>query len=335
MSGLQRFLTAQARRPSGYQQALTEIQSGCKRSHWIWYIFPQITGLTLTPSENTRIYSLQSFQEAKDYLRHPVLRARLLEITRAAETALMHGKTILSLLSSPIDVTKFQASMTVFLFAAYINGDAEAYQCFKAALEKGYSGGALHLATLNEIESELPMALRTYQSATEMPANMLSVDRSEPQPVPTFPILKYSPTILIADQSPCNQQDRALSTALDQAFQFSSTERFFQWLYNLTHAKKNQFHSEQYKQALLANLDTPSSVQSFGWIWLMGLSKLSKKIAQISFNQARNTQVMPQPHFNDGGVDEKASEKHSPLDSPQVATTDTKDFDSSSGRKKF
>ncbi len=334
MSGLQRFLDAQARTSSGYKDALAEIRKGRKTTHWIWYIFPQITGLSHKPSDNTLFYAIQSFQEAKAYLKHSLLRQRLLEITQAAHTALVNGKTILALLSSQIDVTKFQASMTLFLLAAYENGDVEAYQCFKTVLEKAYSGGALHLATMDEIESDLPMALRTYQSATEMPANMLSVDRSEPQPVPTFPILKHSPTILIADQSPCNQQDRALSTALDQAFQFSRTERFFQWLYNLTHAKKNRFHSAQYKQALLANLDTPSPVQSFGWVWLMGLSKLSKKITQISCNQARNTQVMPQPHFNDGGVDEKASEKHSPLDSPQVVTTDTKDFDSSFGRKK-
>ncbi len=310
MSGLQRFITAQDRTSNGYKDALAEIRKGHKTSHWIWYIFPQITGLSDKPSDNTRLYALQSFQEAKAYLKHALLRQRLLEITQAAYTALATGKTktILALLSSQIDVTKFQASMTLFLLAAYENGDTEAYQCFKAVLEKAYSAGALHLATLDEIETELSADLKEYQLSKEMPVNILSVvDRNEPQPAPTFPIPKHLPPILIADQSPFNQEDRALSTVLDQAFQFSLPERFFQWLYNLTHAKEKEFHRAEYQKALLINLKTPISVQSRGWLWLMGLKKMSQKIAQISRDQTRSMQTMPSLHYSDGAADTQAS----------------------------
>ncbi len=66
--GLARFVQAQA---DDYERALTEIKAGRKRSHWMWYIFPQIDGLGF--SSMSRSYSIKSIAEAKAYLSHPVL----------------------------------------------------------------------------------------------------------------------------------------------------------------------------------------------------------------------------------------------------------------------
>ena len=75
---LERFLAAQER---DYALALAEIRSGKKNSHWIWYIFPQLTELGF--SETARYYGIPGLEEAKAYYAHPVLRARLLEISGA------------------------------------------------------------------------------------------------------------------------------------------------------------------------------------------------------------------------------------------------------------
>lgn len=75
---LDRFLTAQAH---SYDQALSEICSGRKRSHWMWYIFPQLKGLGMTSTANH--YGIDGLEEAKAYMEHPVLSARLIEISEA------------------------------------------------------------------------------------------------------------------------------------------------------------------------------------------------------------------------------------------------------------
>ena len=75
---LSRFLKAQEQ---DYEQALREIRSGRKRSHWMWYIFPQIQGLGFSPT--AQYYAIRDLQEARDYLAHPVLGARLKEISSA------------------------------------------------------------------------------------------------------------------------------------------------------------------------------------------------------------------------------------------------------------
>lgn len=91
--------------------ALHEIQTGGKQSHWIWYIFPQQKGLG--HSFNSEFYGLDGVEEAQAYLAHPVLGARLREISQAL---LAHrGKiSILELMGSPIDVLKLRTSMTLF-----------------------------------------------------------------------------------------------------------------------------------------------------------------------------------------------------------------------------
>ena len=90
MYDLNRFLTAQRR---DYAAALREIQNGRKRSHWIWYIFPQVAGLGM--SSTSQYYAISGLDEARAYLREPTLRAHLLEISSARlsgrpEAALEH-----------------------------------------------------------------------------------------------------------------------------------------------------------------------------------------------------------------------------------------------------
>ena len=78
---LERFVTAQK---ESYNIALNEIRSGEKRTHWIWYIFPQLRGLGKTTRSYT--YGIEDIDEAKSYLAHPVLGSRLIEITQALLT---------------------------------------------------------------------------------------------------------------------------------------------------------------------------------------------------------------------------------------------------------
>ena len=74
--GIERFLKAQE---SSYGVALQEVKEGEKRSHWMWYIFPQLRGLGRTSTAN--FYGINGLDEAKEYLKEPTLRARLLEIS--------------------------------------------------------------------------------------------------------------------------------------------------------------------------------------------------------------------------------------------------------------
>jgi uncharacterized protein (DUF1810 family) len=104
--GLNRFLTAQER---DYETALAEIKSGRKRSHWMWYIFPQIAGLGY--SETSKFYAIKDRQEAEAYLSHPVLGQRLIEISNALlELEDNHAARIFG---SPDDM-KLKSSMTLF-----------------------------------------------------------------------------------------------------------------------------------------------------------------------------------------------------------------------------
>lgn len=78
INSLDRFLEAQERM---YEIALKEIKNGEKESHWMWYIFPQLRGLGR--SQMAYVYGISGLEEAKAYLEHPVLSARLIEITEA------------------------------------------------------------------------------------------------------------------------------------------------------------------------------------------------------------------------------------------------------------
>ncbi|WP_460502732.1 DUF1810 domain-containing protein [Hymenobacter agri] len=123
---LTRFLDAQA---STYQTALAEIKAGRKRSHWMWFIFPQVQGLGL--SETARFYAIQDAREAEAYARHPVLGPRLVEISTAL-LGLASGDAH-AIMGSPDDV-KLRSSMT--LFAAVAGADP----VFGAVLAKFFGG---------------------------------------------------------------------------------------------------------------------------------------------------------------------------------------------------
>ena len=123
---LARFVDAQA---DVYEQALAEIRSGHKRSHWMWYIFPQFEGLGFSPM--SRQYSIKSTAEADAYLRHPVLGPRLLE---CAEAALgVEGRSALEIFGSPDDL-KLRSCAT--LFAAV----SPAGSVFHSLIDKYFQG---------------------------------------------------------------------------------------------------------------------------------------------------------------------------------------------------
>lgn len=103
---LDRFLKGQAR---NYDAALREIRSGCKRSHWMWYVFPQIQGLGY--SSTAQYYAIRDLDEAKAYLQHPVLRERLLEISNALLGLDSHNAS--EVFGWPDDM-KLRSSMTLF-----------------------------------------------------------------------------------------------------------------------------------------------------------------------------------------------------------------------------
>jgi uncharacterized protein (DUF1810 family) len=130
---LQRFLDAQA---PVYATAHTELAAGRKRSHWMWFIFPQISGLG--SSATSRFYAIASRQEAEAYLQHPLLGPRLLDCTRLVNA--VQGRSAHDIFGDP-DCMKFQSCMT--LFAEVAEDDA----VFRTALAK-YYGGASDQATL-------------------------------------------------------------------------------------------------------------------------------------------------------------------------------------------
>jgi uncharacterized protein (DUF1810 family) len=103
---LNRFLTAQER---DYPIALAEIKSGRKRSHWMWYIFPQIAGLGY--SETSKFYAIKGMAEAEAYLKHPVLGKRLVEISKALME--LEDNDAGNIFGSPDDM-KLKSSMTLF-----------------------------------------------------------------------------------------------------------------------------------------------------------------------------------------------------------------------------
>ncbi|MDQ6636060.1 MAG: DUF1810 domain-containing protein [Gemmatimonadota bacterium] len=103
---LQRFLDAQA---SNYADALAELRAGRKRSHWMWYVFPQYDGLG--HSAMTRRYSIRSLGEAEAYLRHPILGLRLMECAEAVLD--VEGRSAHEIFGSPDDA-KLRSSATLF-----------------------------------------------------------------------------------------------------------------------------------------------------------------------------------------------------------------------------
>ena len=113
---LERFHEAQAGRGAGYDTALAEIRAGGKRSHWIWYVFPQIEGLGR--SSTARAYAIRNLAEACAYLRDPILRARYEEIVAAVSEQLTRGIGVEDLMGGRTDALKLVSSLTLFRAAA-------------------------------------------------------------------------------------------------------------------------------------------------------------------------------------------------------------------------
>jgi len=109
---LDRFRAAQAEAAEGYESALKEMRTTGKRSHWIWYVFPQLEGLGR--SANSKFYALTDLPEATAYMKDPLLGARLLEIGSTVAERLRQGASLQVLMNSSVDVQKFVSSMTLF-----------------------------------------------------------------------------------------------------------------------------------------------------------------------------------------------------------------------------
>ena len=123
---LNRFITAQDR---AYAAALAELRQGRKRSHWIWYILPQLKGLGW--SSMSESYGLSGLAEAHAYLTHPVLGPRLVECVNAL---LAHAGTPAEAILGSIDALKFRSCLTLFACAAPDD------PVFAAALNCFYAG---------------------------------------------------------------------------------------------------------------------------------------------------------------------------------------------------
>ena len=135
---IERFISAQE---YSYQTALNEIRNGKKVSHWIWYIFPQLKGLGR--SYRSEYYGIENVDEAKSYLTHPILGARLLEITEALLN--LNENDPLKVMGNPDDL-KLKSCMTLF---AYISEDGS---IFHQVLDK-YFGGGRDESTLSIIKN--------------------------------------------------------------------------------------------------------------------------------------------------------------------------------------
>jgi uncharacterized protein (DUF1810 family) len=136
---LQRFVAAQRH---SYDDAVAELRSGRKTTHWMWFVFPQIAGLGHSPTART--YAITSLAEARAYLAHPVLGHRLREcasilIALAGGT----GRTAEQIFGG-IDATKLRSCMTLFLRAE------PGEKGFRQVLDK-YFGGAADPATEERI----------------------------------------------------------------------------------------------------------------------------------------------------------------------------------------
>jgi uncharacterized protein (DUF1810 family) len=108
--GLERFVEAQA---ETYASALAEVRAGSKRTHWMWFVFPQIEGLG--HSMMARHFAIKSLEEARAYLEHPVLGPRIVECAEAVLS--IRGRTMSDVFGYPDDL-KLRSSMTLFAEAA-------------------------------------------------------------------------------------------------------------------------------------------------------------------------------------------------------------------------
>jgi uncharacterized protein (DUF1810 family) len=123
---LQRFVDAQR---DSYGTALAELRAGAKRSHWMWFVFPQVAGLGR--SATAQHFAIGGLDEARAYLAHPVLGPRLVE---CAQALLDQGNTDADAVLGSIDAQKLRSSMTLFAHT-----DPE-QPVFRAVLDRFFAG---------------------------------------------------------------------------------------------------------------------------------------------------------------------------------------------------
>jgi uncharacterized protein (DUF1810 family) len=133
---LRRFVEAQN---PVYERVLSELSAGEKRGHWIWFIFPQLAGLGM--SAMSQEFGISSLDEARAYLNHPILGARLKECTQLVLN--VQGRSVDQIFGYP-DNLKFRSSMTLFA------NSAPDHEIFRNALEK-YFGGEGDPLTLEKV----------------------------------------------------------------------------------------------------------------------------------------------------------------------------------------
>jgi uncharacterized protein (DUF1810 family) len=124
---LQRFVDAQA---SCFAQVRSELSAGKKRSHWMWFVFPQLQGLGSSPT--AQHYAISGLEEAKAYLAHPVLGGRLRDCTSLVNA--LSGRTVEDIFGYPDDL-KFRSCVTLFAQASRPEN-----QVFQEALKKYFNG---------------------------------------------------------------------------------------------------------------------------------------------------------------------------------------------------
>lgn len=124
---LDRFVSAQA---AVFTDALAELRAGRKRSHWMWFVFPQLRGLGISPTAEH--FGISGLAEARAYLAHPLLGERLLCCTQAVLA--VEGRSLHEIFGSPDDL-KFASSMTLFSVAA-----PDAPNLFHQAIERCCDG---------------------------------------------------------------------------------------------------------------------------------------------------------------------------------------------------
>ena len=125
MSGLERFTEAQ---DPVWRRVTTELRAGRKETHWMWFVFPQIRGLGFSPT--AQLYAIRDLAEARAYLAHPALGARLREAARLATAAEGPAEAVFG----KIDALKLRSSLTLFLMAE------PGEPTLRAALERFFDG---------------------------------------------------------------------------------------------------------------------------------------------------------------------------------------------------
>ena len=170
---LERFLKAQDTGWSTYSEALKEMKEGHKRGHWIWYVFPQIKGLG--HSYNSEYYGISNTEEAKAYLKHPVLGHRLRDITQVLLNC--NNPSAFNILGFP-DVLKVQSCMTLFdmiapndIFNDVLEKYYEGKRCEKTIRRKGFhdekNKNAVKVSRLT-ISKDYTILLTDYQKEVKM-----------------------------------------------------------------------------------------------------------------------------------------------------------------------